>query len=59
MSEYKDATIEDIISVMKKKQRRSDTKTIMKAYEYAKNKHGDQLRRSGEPCLYTCNIGNG
>ncbi len=51
MSEYKDATIEDIISVMKKKQRRCDTKTIMKAYEYAKNKHGDQLRRSGEPYI--------
>ena len=51
MSEYKQATIEDIISVMKKNQRRCDTKLIMKAYEYAKNKHGDQLRKSGEPYI--------
>ena len=51
MSEYKEATIEDVISVMKKNQRRCDTKIIMKAYEYAKGKHGDQLRKSGEPYI--------
>lgn len=51
MSEYKEATIEDVISVMKKNQRRCDTKIIMKAYEYAKSKHGDQLRKSGEPYI--------
>ena len=39
MSEYKEVTIEDIISVMKKNQRRCDTKFIMKAYNYAKAKH--------------------
>ena len=43
--------INDVISVMKKNQRRCDTKLIMKAYEYAKNKHGDQLRKSGEPYI--------
>ncbi len=51
MSEYKQATIEDIISVMRKNQWRCDTKLIMKAYTYAVNKHGDQLRKSGEPYI--------
>ncbi len=51
MSEYKDYNIEDIISVMKKNRRRCDTKLIMKAYEYAKTLHGDQLRKSGEPYI--------
>lgn len=51
MSEYKQSTIEDVISVMKKNSWRSDTKLVMKAYEYAKNKHGDQLRKSGEPYI--------
>jgi len=51
MSEYKEATIEDIITTMKKSQKRCDTKTIMKAYEFAKEKHGEQLRKSGEPYI--------
>ena len=51
MSEYKDYNIEDIILVMKKNKRRCDTKLIMKAYEYAKTLHGDQLRKSGEPYI--------
>ena len=63
MSEYKEAVIEDIISTMKKNSWRADTKMIMRAYEYAKTKHGDQLRRSGtiynSSCsgsIYTCNF---
>ena len=51
MSEHKDAVIEDIISTMKKNSWRADTKLVMRAYEYAKAKHGDQLRRSGEPYI--------
>ena len=51
MSEYKEAKIEDIISVMKKNQWRCDTKLIMKAYEYAVKGHGNQLRKSGEPYI--------
>lgn len=51
MSEYKEATIEDVIFTMKKNNRRCDTKLMMKAYDYAKNKHGDQLRKSGEPYI--------
>src|SRR5699024_10919522 len=30
---------------------RRDIKIIQKAYEYAKEKHGDQLRKSGEPYI--------
>ena len=51
MSEVKEMTIEDVISNTKKHNRRSDSKLIKKAYEYAKNKHGDQLRKSGEPYI--------
>ena len=51
MSEYKEGGIEDIISVVKKQKGRRDTKIIQRAYEYAKGKHGDQLRKSGEPYI--------
>ena len=51
MSEYKEVGIEDIISTVKKQKGRRDTKIIQKAYEYAKSKHGDQLRKSGEPYI--------
>ena len=51
MSEVKEMTIEDVISNTKKHNRKSDSKLIKKAYEYAKNKHGEQLRKSGEPYI--------
>ena len=51
MSEYKDVGIEDVILVVKKKKGKRDTKLIQRAYDYAKNKHGDQLRKSGEPYI--------
>ena len=51
MTETKEVTIEDIINLMKKNNRRSDSKLIMKAYNYAKKFHGDQLRKSGEPYI--------
>ena len=51
MSEIKDATIEDVIEKMKKNNRRNDLKLIRKAYEFAKEQHGDQLRKSGEPYI--------
>lgn len=44
-------TIEDIVNKMKKNNKKSDIKLIMKAYNYAKEKHGDQLRKSGEPYI--------
>lgn len=51
MSEIKEMTIEDIVSIAKKNNRKSDSKLIRKAYEYAKAHHGEQLRRSGEPYI--------
>ncbi len=48
MSQVKEMTIEDVISTSKKNNRKSDSKLIKKAYEYAKKYHGDQLRKSGE-----------
>ncbi len=51
MSEYKEVGIEDLISTVKKQKGRRDTKIIQKAYDYAKAKHGDQLRKSGEPYI--------
>ena len=44
-------TIEDIITKMKKNNRKTDTKLIMKAYQFALEKHGDQKRKSGEPYI--------
>ncbi len=44
-------TIEDIVNKMKKNNKKSDIKLIMKAYNYAKENHGDQLRKSGEPYI--------
>ena len=44
-------TIEDIIEKMKKNNKKTDIKLITKAYNFAKEKHGDQLRKSGEPYI--------
>ncbi len=44
-------TIQDVISKKKEISKRVDTKIIMKAYNYAKEHHGDQKRRSGEPYI--------
>ena len=51
MSEVKDVTIDDILDKMKKNNRKSDLKLIKRAYDFAKEKHGDQLRKSGEPYI--------
>jgi len=44
-------TIQDIIYKRREKTRRVDSKLILRAYEYAVKKHGDQLRKSGEPYI--------
>ena len=44
-------TIDDIIARVKKKNKRADIKLISRAYNFAKEKHGDQLRKSGEPYI--------
>lgn len=51
MSEIKDATIDDVLEKMKKNNKKSDLKLIKRAYDFAKEKHGDQLRKSGEPYI--------
>lgn len=51
MSEVQEMTIEDVIENTKKSNKKSDSKLIRKAYEYAKDHHGDQLRKSGEPYI--------
>ncbi|MBQ3408347.1 MAG: bifunctional (p)ppGpp synthetase/guanosine-3',5'-bis(diphosphate) 3'-pyrophosphohydrolase [Clostridia bacterium] len=51
MSEVKNEAIEDIIELMKKNNRKSDSKLIRRTYEFAKSKHGNQLRKSGEPYI--------
>ena len=40
----KNYTIKDIIDVVKKNKRWPNTKLILKAYNYAVEKHGEQLR---------------
>ena len=47
----KQITIQEVISKKKQMTKRVDAKQIMKAYNYAKEHHGDQKRRSGEPYI--------
>ena len=51
MSEVQEMTIEDVTSTSKKNNRKSDSKLIKKAYNYAKSHHEGQLRKSGEPYI--------
>ena len=49
--EKEEITIQDVIAKKKQISRRVDSKLIMKAYNFAKDHHGDQKRRSGEPYI--------
>ena len=49
--QQKNRSIQEVIAKRKEHSRRVDTKLIMKAYNYAKKYHGDQLRKSGEPYI--------
>ena len=51
MSEVKNQTIKDVIQEVKKHNKKSDSKFIKKAYDYAVIHHGDQKRKSGEPYI--------
>ena len=51
MMELQKRTIQDIISKKKEISRKVDSKFIMKAYNYALEKHKDQKRNSGEPYI--------
>lgn len=46
-----DITIQDIITQMKKNNRKTDTKLILKAYKCAEENHRGQCRKSGEPYI--------
>ena len=51
MSEINEVTIEDILNKQKESYPNADTELIRRAYEYAKENHGDQCRKSGEPYM--------
>ena len=51
MSEFSKITIQDVINEKKTVSKKVDSKFIMKAYNYALEKHGDQKRNSGEPYI--------
>ena len=51
MKKEYDITIEKIIYQAKRKNRTINSQLIIKAYEYAKEKHKKQLRKSGEPYI--------
>ena len=59
MQEEKELTIYDVINTMKKNRRKVNTKLILKAYNFAKVKHADQKRLSGENYLiHPLNVAN-
>lgn len=45
------ATIEEIVETAKSYNKASNSELIRKAYQFAKEAHGDQLRKSGEPYI--------
>ena len=47
----KEITIDDIINKQLENYPDADVNLIKKAYEYAKENHGDQCRKSGEPYM--------
>ena len=51
MSEVINHTIEEVMTMAKKNNKHVDVKLIKKAYDFAKGKHGEQLRKSGEPYI--------
>lgn len=51
MSNTKNYTIDDIIQKAKENNPNCDTQLILKAYQLAKEQHGDQCRKSGEPYI--------
>ena len=51
MSTKEDKGINDIIQELKIHNKKSDSKYIRRAYEYAVKHHGDQMRKSGEPYI--------
>lgn len=51
MSEINEVTIEDLIKLQKSNYPNADVELIRRAYNYAKENHGNQCRKSGEPYM--------
>ena len=51
MTQEKEITIQDVIAKKKAVSKRADSKLILKAFNYANDKHKDQKRKSGEPYI--------
>jgi len=51
MNSENNATIQKIVATMKKNYRKSDSKLIQRAYDFASKKHDGQSRKSGEPYI--------
>ena len=51
MSDLKEISIYDVITKKKETTKKTDTKLIMKAFNFANEKHKDQKRSSGEPYI--------
>ncbi len=51
MSDFKEISIYDVITKKKEVAKKADIKLIMKAYNFASEKHKDQKRSSGEPYI--------
>ena len=51
MSEEKEITIDDVIENQIKERPDADVELIKRAYNFAKENHGEQLRMSGEPYM--------
>jgi guanosine-3',5'-bis(diphosphate) 3'-pyrophosphohydrolase len=48
MTDEKEITIYDVINTLKKNRKKVNSKLVLKAYTFAKIKHADQKRLSGE-----------
>jgi len=51
MAEKLNYEIEDIVKLIEKSNKKANVKKIVKAYEYSRDRHGDQIRKSGEPYI--------
>ena len=51
MQDEKNLTIYDIINTLKKNRKKVNTKLILKAYNFAKGNHGEQIMHSKKDYL--------
>lgn len=59
MEEQKELTIYDVINTLKRNRKKINSKLILKAYTFAKTRHADQKRLSGESyIIHPLNVAN-